>query len=136
MNFRKLFPVVVALAALTVDTLTVSLHAQSPAPAAPSAGAMAGAQAPAGPIVRSIEVQYAGASTVSKEKLLANMRTRVGKPYSETAVEEDIRNLYKTGNISNVRLFGEPQADRVKVIVVVQSKEKITERHLNAVTKL
>ena len=66
-----------------------------------------GGQAPTGsaaPIVRSIEVQYAGASTVSKEKILANMRTRVGRPYAEQAVEEDIRNLYKTGNIQNVRM--------------------------------
>jgi len=54
------------------------------------------------------------------------MRTRVGKPYSEQAVEEDIRNLYKTGNISNVRIFGEPVTDGVKVIVVVQSKAKVT----------
>jgi outer membrane protein insertion porin family len=81
-------------------------------------------------------VQYAGASTVSKEKLLANMRTRVGKPYSEQAVEEDIRNLYKTGNISNVRIFGEPVSDGVKVIVVVQSKAKVTEVHLNGITRL
>ncbi|HSH95241.1 MAG TPA: POTRA domain-containing protein, partial [Roseimicrobium sp.] len=128
MNFRNLFPVIVAIGALTADPVAFSLHAQNPAPA--------GAPASSGPIVRSIEVQYAGASTVSKEKLLANMRTRVGKPYSEQSVEEDIRNLYKTGNISNVRIFGEPVADGVKVIVVVQSKAKITEVHLNGITRL
>lgn len=128
MNFRNLFPVIVAVGALTADPVAFSLHAQNPAPA--------GAPAAGGPVVRSIEVQYAGASTVSKEKLLANMRTRVGKPYSEQAVEEDIRNLYKTGNISNVRIFGEPVADGVKVIVVVQSKAKITEVHLNGITRL
>ena len=78
-------------------------------------------------------MQYAGASTVSKEKILANMRTRVGRPYSEQVVEEDIRNLYTTGNISNVRIFGEPLTDGVKVIVVVQSKAQITEVRLNGV---
>src|SRR5258708_39275996 len=114
MNFRHLFPVFVVLGVLTADPVTVSLYAQSPV--APGAGA------PAGPIVRAIEVQYAGASTVSKEKLLANMRTRVGKPYSEQADEEDIRNRFKTGIISNVRIFGEQVTDGVKVIVVVQSK--------------
>lgn len=128
MNFRYLM-VVVAVGTLTVDPIALSLHAQTP-----PAGTQA--QPLSGPIVRSIEVQYAGASTVSKEKLLANMRTRVGKPYSEQAVEEDIRNLYKTGNISNVRIFGEPVSDGVKVIVVVQSKAKITEVHLNGITRL
>ncbi len=123
MNFRILFPAIAAFAALTV----VPHVTLAQMPAAPAAAA---------PIVRSIEVQYAGASTVSKEKLLANMRTRVGRPYSEQAVEEDIRNLYKTGNISNVRIFGEPLTDGVKVIVVVQSKAKITEVRLSGVFKV
>ena len=132
MNFRILFPVIVAFAALAGNPMI------SVAACAESGSGRCGRcrQPPAGPIVRSIEVQYAGASTVSKEKLLANMRTRVGKPYSEQAVEEDIRNLYKTGNISNVRIFGENVPDGVKVIVVVQSKAKISEVHLNGVTRL
>ena len=45
------------------------------------------------PNVVEIDVQYAGAATVAKDRLLANMRTRVGQPYSEQTVEEDIRNL-------------------------------------------
>ena len=100
------------------------------------AAQLPGAQPQSAPIVRAIDIQYAGASTVSKEKILANMRTRVGRPYSEQAVEEDIRNIYKTGNVDNVRIFGEPMTDGVKVIVVVQSKAKITEVRLNGITKL
>src|SRR5688572_2953193 len=123
MNFRTLFPAIAAFAALTAEPLQVM--AQLP-----------GAQAQAAPIVRAIDIQYAGASTVSKEKILANMRTRVGRPYSEQAVEEDIRNLYKTGNISNVRIFGEPLTDGVKVIVVVQTKAKITEVRLDGVARV
>jgi outer membrane protein insertion porin family len=128
MNFRKIVPAFLACCAWAVGPVTLSLHAQNPAPAP--------AAAPNGPIVRSIEVQYAGASTVGKEKLLANMRTRVGKPYSETAVEEDIRNLYKTGNIANVRIFGEQVPDGVKVIVVVQSKAKVTEVRIVGATRV
>ena len=50
-----------------------------------------------GAIVRSIDVQYAGPKTVSREKILSQMRTTVGQPYSDDVVEQDIRNLYKTG---------------------------------------
>jgi outer membrane protein insertion porin family len=78
------------------------------------------------PNVVEIDVQYAGAATVAKERLLANMRTRVGQPYSEQTVEEDIRNLYATGNVVNVRIFGEPKGDGVKVIVVLQAKARVT----------
>jgi len=80
------------------------------------------------PVVTSIEVQYAGPATISKERILANMRTSVGKPYNELAVEEDIRNLYATGNLNNVRIFGEAISEgKVKVIVVVQPKSIVSE---------
>ena len=38
------------------------------------------ARAQQGPVVRNIEIQYVGPQTVAKEKILANMRTRVGRP--------------------------------------------------------
>ena len=130
MNFRPFFPAVIALSAVLAEPLTVRAQTPPP-PLMPPNGAV-----PAAPIVRTIDVQYAGASTVSKEKILANMRTRVGRPYSEQVVEEDIRNLYATGNVSNVRIFGEPLKDGVKVIVVVQSKAQITEVVLTGVQQL
>lgn len=93
-------------------------------------------QAAEGPIVRAIEIQYAGAATVSRERILANMRTAVGKPYSEVAVEEDIRNLYASGAVANVRIFGEPVADGVRVIVVVQTKATIAEILVEGATRV
>ncbi|MHA3770709.1 outer membrane protein assembly factor BamA [Verrucomicrobiota bacterium sgz303538] len=99
-------------------------------------GAFAQNGAPQAPTVRSIDVQYAGPQTVSKEKILANMRTRVGRPYSEAVVEEDIRNIYATGNISNVRIFGEPTPDGVRVIVVVATKAQVTDVAIEGVTRL
>lgn len=83
-------------------------------------------QAQTGAIVRSIEVQYAGPKTVSREKILSQMRTAVGQPYSEPIVEEDVRNLYKTGELQNVRIFGQPEGDGVKVVVIVQTRSIIT----------
>src|SRR6266581_306719 len=78
--------------------------------------------APGPPIIRSIDVQYTGPQTVSKERILAQMRTRVGQPYSNPVVEQDIEALYKTGSILNVRIFAEPEGDGVKVIVAVQTR--------------
>jgi outer membrane protein insertion porin family len=130
MNSRPILPAVILLcAALGEPGLT---HAQQRfVPPPPPQTGLAAA-----PVVRAVEVQFAGASTVSKEKILANMRTRVGRQYSEQAVEEDIRNLYATGNVSNVRIFGEPVKDGVRVIVVVQSKGQISEVTLAGVQLL
>ena len=85
----------------------------------PSTGASGGAGPP---IIRSIDVQYTGPQTVSKERILAQIRTRVGQPYSNQVVEQDIAALYKTGSIQNVRIFAQPEGDGVKVIVAVQTR--------------
>jgi outer membrane protein insertion porin family len=74
------------------------------------------------PIVRQIEIQYAGPATLSRQRILTNMKTTVGQPYSETTVEDDVRALYATGLVTNVRIYGEPLPDGVKVIVVVQTR--------------
>ena len=88
------------------------------------------------PVVKSIEVQFTGPQTVSKEKILANMRTRVGSQYSPRVTDEDVRNLYATGNLTNVRMFGEPQGDGVKVIVIVATKGTLAEVVINGNTKV
>src|SRR5438270_12017350 len=79
------------------------------------------------PIIRSIDVQYSGPATVSKDVILAQIRTAVGQPYSDSTVEVDIRSLYKTGVIKTVRIFAQPQDDGVKVIVAVQTRQVLRE---------
>jgi outer membrane protein insertion porin family len=78
-------------------------------------------------IVRQIEIQYAGPATLSRQRILSNMKTTVGQPYSELTVEDDVRSLYATGLVTNVRIYGEPLPDGVKVIVVVQTRVTLTE---------
>src|SRR6266516_2783833 len=85
------------------------------------------AQAQGSPIIRSIDVQYTGPGTVSKERILAQMRTKVGQPYSDQIVEQDIEALYKTGSVLNVRIFAQPEGDGVKVIVAVQTRSVVRE---------
>ncbi len=80
-----------------------------------------------GATVKAIEIRYAGPVTVSRERILANMRTTIGQPFNQTGLEEDIRNLYQTGDVSNVRIFGEPTSGGVKVIVIVQGRFVIKE---------
>jgi hypothetical protein len=72
------------------------------------------------PVVRAIEVQYAGASERSKKAVLAQMRSRVGRRYSERVVEDDIRELSQIGEIARVRIFGAPMAHGVKLFVVLE----------------
>ncbi|MFV0338585.1 MAG: outer membrane protein assembly factor BamA [Chthoniobacterales bacterium] len=83
--------------------------------------------APQGPIVRDLSIEYVGAEAISRDRVLANLATQVGQPYSQTAAEQDIRTLYGTGLVENVRLFAEPYQDGVKVTVLLQGKPVVEE---------
>jgi outer membrane protein insertion porin family len=85
------------------------------------------AQGLEGAPITSIEVRYVGPETIAKDRILANMRTKVGAPYSETTVEDDIRALYDTGKIQNVRIFGEPAGKGVRVQVILATRALVTE---------
>src|SRR5438046_10483777 len=94
-------------------------------------------QAPQGPpIIKSIDVQYTGPGTVSKERILAQMRTKVGQPYSDQIVEQDIEALYKTGSVLNVRIFAQPEGDGVKVIVAVQTRSIVREIEIDGAERI
>ena len=100
------------------------------------ARAQAPQSAPAPPIIRSIDVQYTGAQAVSKERILAQMRTKVGQPYSSQVVEQDVAALYKTGAIRNVRIFAQPEGDGVKVIVAVQTRAILREIEITGAERI
>jgi len=103
---------------------------------------MAKAQSPPGaaqqgpPIVHSIDVQYTGPVTISRERVMAQMRTKVGRPYSELVAEDDIRTIYATGHVENVRVFGQPQADGVRVIVAIQTRTMLNEIQIDGATRI
>lgn len=115
---RRRSPLALALV-LGVLGLSAALLAPLPSALAQTIAAATG------PTVRDIDIQYVGRATITRERILANMRTAVGQPFSQNNVEDDIRSLYATGDFSNVRVFGEPVAGGVKVIVIVATKASI-----------
>jgi outer membrane protein insertion porin family len=106
-----------------------ALRAQSPPEAAEQ-------QRQGPPIVRSIDVQYVGPVMITRERVLAQMRTKVGQPYSEIIAEDDIRSIFSTGAVENVRVFGEPQGDGIRVIVAIQTRSLLTEIEIDGATHM
>jgi outer membrane protein insertion porin family len=88
------------------------------------------------PIVKSIDVEYSGPATVAKGRILAQLRTAVGQPYSDEIVEQDIRALYSLGVIRNVRIFAEPQGNGVRVIVAVQTRPVVREIEIDGASRI
>src|SRR5437762_13561329 len=92
--------------------------------------------APGPPTIRSMDVQYTGPATISKERILAQMRAKVGQPYSNEVVQEDVKTLYKTCYIRNVRIFAQPEGDGVKVIVAVQTRSIVREIEITGAERI
>lgn len=86
------------------------------------------AQAPqAVPVIQQIDVQFVGETTLSKQRVLDNLATKVGVPYNDRLVDEDIKSLYATGNVSNARIFAEPIEGGLKVTVLLQGRSTVGE---------
>ena len=80
------------------------------------------AQAQEGAKVKSIDVQYVGSQTVAPERLLSHMSTRVGDKLTMAQVDEDVKSLYASGDVENVRILAEQVSGGVAVIVVAQTR--------------
>src|ERR687891_576202 len=123
-GWMRPLPVAIWIASLCGLFAAVIVRAQAP-------------QSPPGPpIIRSIDVEYSGPASISKERILAQMRTKVGQIYSNEIVQEDIKALYGTGYIRNVRIFAQPQGDGVKVIVAVQTQAVLREIEINGAERI
>ncbi len=70
-NAKHLF-IALLLPLLALATGPSKLHAQEPTDSA-------------GPIIKEIAVETVGAPSISKDRVLANLATKVGKPYRATA---------------------------------------------------
>jgi outer membrane protein insertion porin family len=88
------------------------------------------------PIIKSVEIQYVGPQTLSREKVLSQMRTKPGQPYSEGLVEQDIKALYRTGQVQNVRIFGQAEGEGVKVMVVLQTRSLVNEIEIEGAQRI
>ena len=109
MRFRLFLPV---LSALLIVGTPVSAQLTGP---------------PTGPVVKSISIEYVGAETISRERVMANLKTKVGDAYSERLAEDDVRTLFGSGDVANVRIFAQPEADGVRVTVLLQGRAAVTE---------
>jgi outer membrane protein insertion porin family len=57
----------------------------------------------------------------------ANIRVKVGDPFTASAIDDDVRNLYATGYFLQVRVFDKREGDGVALLYVLQGLMKITD---------
>ncbi len=75
-----------------------------------------------GKTITSIAIQYRGARTVDEARLRNFMSVKPGQAYSAEALDKDIRSLYESGLVDDVRFLAEADAAGVKLIAEVATR--------------
>jgi outer membrane protein insertion porin family len=78
------------------------------------------------PKISKIEIQHVGPPAASDDLIRANIRVKVGDPYQRLAADDDVRNLYATGQFYVIRINVRPgENDSVILTYVVQGKPRL-----------
>lgn len=79
------------------------------------------------PVVSTISIRHLGPAAASDSLVRAHIRTREGLEYSPNTLDEDVRNLYKTGFFQRVSVTRDPQSEGVSITYVLQGKPIVTD---------
>ncbi|WP_158404328.1 outer membrane protein assembly factor BamA [Candidatus Xiphinematobacter sp. Idaho Grape] len=89
------------------------------------------------PLVQGIDIQFIGPPPrISRERVLANLSMKKGLPYSWRLAKQDVRSLYATGLVSDVRISAEPLLNGVKVVVFIQGLPSIAAIHIKGTNQV
>jgi len=74
-------------------------------------------QAKEASLVTAIEIK--GNKSISTNNIVSKMKTRIGSPYQENVISDDLKRLYLLGFFSDIKIDTEDYKDGIKVIVSV-----------------
>jgi len=80
-----------------------------------------------GLLVTAIEIK--GNKAISTNTIISKMKTRIGSPYQENIISDDLKRLYLLNFFSDIKIDSEPYKEGLRVIVSVTERpiiEKIT----------
>lgn len=78
-------------------------------------------------IITAIEIK--GNKLISSNTIISKMKTRVGNPYQENIISDDLKRLYLLGYFSDIKIDTESYKEGIKAIITVVERpliEKIT----------
>lgn len=100
-----------------------------------------------GRTISSVTIRHKVVKTVDDAKLRGFMGVRAGQKYSASRLDDDVRSLYESGLVDDVRWLAESAGSRVRLICEVKTRAKVvavgflgntkfSDRKLASVTKL
>lgn len=78
-----------------------------------------------GQTVSEVVIRYRGERTVDEARIRNLMSTQAGSIYRAESLDNDIRSLYESGLIDDIRFLAEPVGDRVRIIAEVSTRPSL-----------
>ncbi|MCW1887600.1 outer membrane protein assembly factor BamA [Luteolibacter flavescens] len=75
--------------------------------------------------VSEVAISYRGSATIDEGRLRNSISTRAGEAYRSEKVDNDIKSLYESGLVNDVRVLAEPVGESLKVIFEVATRGQI-----------
>ena len=85
-------------------------------------------------IVSSIEIR--GNKIISKDKIVTQIKTRIGQVYNENVVNQDIKRIYSLGYFEDISTEVEQEDNKVKLIFIVKEKPILKEIKIEGAKKI
>ena len=75
-----------------------------------------------GKTISAVQIRYRGAKTVDEARLRNFMSVKAGDKFSPDLLDMDIKSLYESGLVDDVRFLAEPDGERLKLIAEVVTR--------------
>ncbi|OGX18187.1 MAG: outer membrane protein assembly factor BamA [Omnitrophica WOR_2 bacterium RBG_13_44_8b] len=81
-------------------------------------------------------IDLRGNKNISTNTIISKMKTRVGSPYQENVISDDLKRLYLLGFFSDIKIDSEPYKDGVKVMITVVERPVIEKIIFSGIRRL
>ncbi len=85
-------------------------------------------------IVTAIEIK--GNKNISTNTIFSKVKTRIGSPYQENVISDDLKRLYLLGFFSDIKINTQEHKDGVKVIFTVTERPIISKITFSGITRI
>ena len=72
--------------------------------------------------ISAVDIEYNGPKTVDESRIRNLMSSKVGSAYSAERLDADVKALFESGTVDDVRFFAEPAGDNVRLIAKITTR--------------
>ena len=74
--------------------------------------------------ISAVDIQFTGAKTVDEARIRNLMSSKVDTPYAAERLDADVKALFESGLVEDVRILAEPVGETVRLIAVVTTRSE------------